>query len=284
MINAAVLGIALGSLYAILGVSWSVIYTPTKIFHFAHGAVFALAGYIFYTLFDRLSLSLTISVLGATMAAAILGLLIEVAIYRPLRRRDATHLIVFIASASVLTLIGSILAVFYGLAQVNYQARVRPVAVGLPLTNAQLTTILASALLIVPLAIFLKRSPWGIRFRALGDSEAAALRRGVDIPQVYLFSFLLGSALVAPAAILQGWASGLRPDMGLQAALIATAVTLVAQSSRVAIVALVGFGIGLLQGMSLLVIPSGWQEGVTYLVLFLVVIGSQLTRSRRKRK
>lgn len=280
-LNATLLGIALGSLYAILGVSWSVIYTPTRIFHFAHGAVFTLAGYIFFSLSQQLGLPLIVGIIGAVLAAIALGLVVEFGVYVPLRRRNASHLIVFIASASVLTLVGAIITMMYGLAQINFQWSVRPVMADAPITNAQLTTIVVAVLLIIPLAIFLKKSPWGIRFRAIGDSHDAALRRGINIPRVYVLSFVVGSALVAPAAILQGWASGLRPEMGLHAALIATAVTLVAQSSNVLTVATVGLGIGVLQGLSLLVIPSGWQEGVTYAVLFIVVVGSVFVRQWR---
>ncbi|MGP3535656.1 branched-chain amino acid ABC transporter permease [Microbacterium sp. RD1] len=280
VLNAAMLGIAIGSLYALLGVSFSVIYTPTKIFHFAHGAVIVAAGYAAYTFIERLGLPLPIGVLGAIVVAVVLGVAIELLVYRTLRRRSASHLIVFIASASVLTLVAALITMAYGLAQVSFSAPVRPAFDGAPLTNAQLTTIIVAVVIIVPLAIFLKRSPWGIRFRAVGDAPEAAQRRGVNIPRVYLVSFVLGSAIAVPAAILQGWATGFRPEMGFHDALIATATTLVAGSRGVLAVAAAGVGIGLVQGMSLLVFPSSWQDGVTYFLLFLVIVVPSLVRRR----
>ncbi|MFC5502489.1 branched-chain amino acid ABC transporter permease [Lysinimonas soli] len=278
VLNAALLGLALGALYAMLGVSFSVIYTPTKIFHFAHGAVFAASGYAGYAFLEILHWNIVIAVLGAMGVGVVLALAVEFGIYLPLRRRHASHLIVFIASASVLSLVTAIIALAFGVSQVALPTPIRPIAEGAPLTNEQLTSLIVAVVIIVPLAIFLKRSPWGIRFRAVGDSPAATVRRGVNVPNVYVVSFVLGSVLVVPAALLQGWAAGFQPEMGFNAALIAIATTLVAQGSSILAVAAVGTGMGLLQGLSLLVVPSGWQQGITYAVLLVVVVLATLLR------
>lgn len=278
LLNVVVLGIALGTLYAMLGTSFSVIYTPTKIFHFAHGAVFTASGYAGYTFIEVLKWNIVPAVIGAMLIAVALALAIEFGIYVPLRRRKASHLIVFIASASVLSLVTAVVALLYGVSQVAFTAPIRPLVEGAPLTNEQLVSVVAAVVIIVPLAIFLQRSPWGIRFRAVGDSPEAAVRRGVNVSNVYVVSMILGSALVVPAALLQGWVAGFQPEMGFNAALIAIATTLVAQGGSVLIVAGVGIGMGLLQGLSLLVVPSGWQHGITYAVLLVVVILASLLR------
>ncbi len=272
MLNALILGCAVGSLYTLLGVSLKVIYTPTRIFHLAHGAVFVVAGYAMHESVVRQGAPVAVGVVVAVGMALVAGLLIELAVYRPLRRRDASHLIIFIASASVLGLVQAVLAVRYGPEQVSVGLETRNLSSGLSLSNAQAATLVIAAAIVVPTAIWFARSGLGRSLRAVGDSAEAAERRGLPVGRLHLAAFAIGSALVAPAAVLQGWAIGLRPDLGFEAALFATATVLVAGSRGVVATAAVGLGLGIVQGLSLLVLSSGWQSGVTFAVLFLVVV------------
>ncbi|WP_199435244.1 branched-chain amino acid ABC transporter permease [Qaidamihabitans albus] len=280
MLNALILGCAVGSLYALLGVSLQVIYTPTRIFHLAHGAVFAVAGYAVHETVVRHGAPILVGVVAAIVVAVAVGVVVELAIYRPLRRRGASHLITFIASASVLGLVQALLAVRYGPAQVGVGLDVRNLSEKLSLSTAQVATMVVAAAVVVPTTVWFARSGLGRSLRAVGDSPEAAERRGLPVGRLYLAAFAVGSALVAPAAVLQGWAIGLRPDMGFEAALFATATVLVAGSRGILATAAVGLGLGVVQGMSLLVLSSGWQEGVTFLVLFLVVVTPYLVRRK----
>jgi branched-chain amino acid transport system permease protein len=272
VLNALILGCAVGSLYALLGVSLQVIYTPTRIFHLAHGAVFVVAGYAMHESVVRRGAPVAVGVVLAVGMAILTGLLVELAVYRPLRRRGASHLIIFIASASVLGLIQAVLAVRYGPAQVSVGLESRNLSSGLSLSNAQAATLIVATGVVLPATIWFARSALGRALRAVGDSPEAAERRGLPVGRLYLAAFAIGSALVAPAAVLQGWAIGLRPDLGFEAALLATATVLVAGSRGIPATAAVGLGLGIVQGLSLLFLSSGWQSGVTFGVLFLVVV------------
>ncbi|SCG78030.1 branched-chain amino acid ABC transporter permease [Micromonospora inositola] len=281
VLNPLLLGVALGSLYALFGVSFSLIYTPSGVFHLAHGAVFILAVYTIYGLTVNAGLPWYLGLLGALVLAAAYGVLIELAVYRVLRRRNASHLIVFIASTSVLVLTQGVLSIAFGTGHIGLPLQAKSLSDKLSLTNAQLASVVVTWTLIVPLAVVLKRSVWGTTIRAVGNSVEAARRRGINVPRVYLACFAIGSALLAPAAFLQTWSVGATPTVGLHVALIATAVTLIGGKRGVWSTAVVGVALGVVQALSLLVFPSGWQEGVTFLVLFLVVVVTGLAQARK---
>lgn len=281
LINTLLLGCALGSLYALYGVSFSLIYTPTGIFHLAHGAVFILAAYVVYGVTVSAGLHWLMGLLVAAAVAAVFGALLELGLYRPLRRREASHLIVFIASTSVLGIVQAVISMIAGTGHVNLGLGVKPLFNDISFTNAQLGTVLLAWGLLIPLAVVLKRSVWGKTVRAVGDSEAAARRRGVPVQRVFVTSFALGSALLAPAAFLQTWSVGITPTVGMHVALIATAVTLIAQGSGVWGTAAVGVTLGLVEAFSLQIFPPGWQEGVTFAVLFAFVVATGLSQHRQ---
>jgi branched-chain amino acid transport system permease protein len=281
LVNPLLLGVAMGSLYALYGVSFSLIYTPTGIFHLAHGAVFVVAAYTVYWMSVEQGLPLIASLLVSVVVAAAFGVLIELVLYRVLRKRNASHLIVFVASTGVLGLVQAVLSTIFGTGHVRLGLGVSQMTDNYSFTNAQLAMVVVAWGLILPLAVALKRSVWGTTIRAVGISVEAAKRRGVNVTRVYIASFALGSALIAPAAFLHTWSVGLTPTVGMHVALIATAVTLIGEGRGIIGTALVGVALGLIEGLSLLVFPSGWQEGVTFLVLFLVVVATGLTQHRQ---
>src|SRR5512144_1042566 len=82
-------GIVTGCLYAILAISFAVIYAPTKTFHFAHGSVYVYRGYLLYQLAMEWQWPLLAAIPGAILGAAILGVLVDRAVYTPLRNSGA---------------------------------------------------------------------------------------------------------------------------------------------------------------------------------------------------
>jgi len=107
-------GVVVGAVYGLLAVGFGLIFTTTRIFHFAHGAVYTLAGYIVYSLTTTLGWPLAAGIALAMGICGVVSGAIEVAIYRPLRARGASPLVVLIASLSILMLAQNLLAIFYG--------------------------------------------------------------------------------------------------------------------------------------------------------------------------
>src|SRR5919198_1778748 len=97
-------GLVVGSLYALLGVSWAVIYGVTGTFHFAHGLTFTLAGYAAILLRVGLRLPLVAAASGAALAGAFFGCAIERLVYRPIRRESRGQLSIFLASMGIMVL------------------------------------------------------------------------------------------------------------------------------------------------------------------------------------
>jgi branched-chain amino acid transport system permease protein len=69
-------GLITGSLYALLGVSWGIIYNTTRTFHFAHGLVYTLTAYV-VILLKALGVPLIFSILAGLLAAVLAGAAME---------------------------------------------------------------------------------------------------------------------------------------------------------------------------------------------------------------
>src|SRR5579863_5475518 len=89
-------GIILGSEYALLGISWGIIFNTTGTFHFAHGIVYTAGAYGAVLCADTLGLPLPLAILGGIAIGTVLGVGIDVACYEPMRRIHATPMTLLI--------------------------------------------------------------------------------------------------------------------------------------------------------------------------------------------
>src|SRR5688572_4292845 len=105
LINAVVTGCALG----VVAISFSLIYSTTKIFHVSHAGIFTLAGYVAWSLAQR-GVPDILSLVAAMLVCAAAGAATQRFLYDPLTRRQASPLVILIASLGLLAVIVNVLA------------------------------------------------------------------------------------------------------------------------------------------------------------------------------
>jgi len=114
LIQLFVNGIIAASIYALVGLGFALIYNTTRFFHFAHGVVYAAGAYLAYTFSVLLGLPLIISIILAVGLTTLIGMLMEISIYRPLRRRGASSLILLIASLGIYIVLQNVISLIFG--------------------------------------------------------------------------------------------------------------------------------------------------------------------------
>lgn len=195
--------LALGGTYALLGLGLAVVFSVLGLINFAHGELMTLTGYgIFYALLAGLPfpVALLIGVLIATVAAV----LMERIAFRPVRNASGTTML--LTSFAVSTIL-------HILFQNLISARPKAIAVPESLTGAitlggmqigliQLLSILITALSLLALTLFLRRSLLGIAMRAAAEDFNVARLMGVNANLVISTAFAISGLLAGVAGIL----------------------------------------------------------------------------------
>jgi len=267
-------GLIAGSLYALLGVSWGMIFATTRIFHFAHALTLAVATYAAVVVVDTARLGLPLGFVTAAAAGCLFGLLVEIAVYRPLRRANATQLNVFLASLGFLIAGESVLLIVFG-----PEARTLP---GFPLEGIALgpvafTTIealwaAASWALVLALLAWLRLTRWGRAIRAVASNPELAQCVGVDPPRVFVLVFAVGSALAGIGGALIALRDTASPFMGVQPVLAAFIAVFLGGIGSIPGAIVGGVVLGLAENMGGLLLPGHWQGVIAFVVLFLVLV------------
>jgi neutral amino acid transport system permease protein len=201
-------GLVTGSVIAIAAVGVSIVYGILRLVNFAYGDFMAFGALAAYAFNGPLGVGLVLSAILAMLATALLSLLLDVALWRPLRRRRAGFMSLFLASIGLALVLRQALLLAYGPQPQTY--RVNPYKVyvlgSVRLSEAQFITILTAAGLIVALGLFLARTTLGRTMRALADDRALAAIAGVNVGRVIALTWILSGMLAGIAGILAGLA------------------------------------------------------------------------------
>lgn len=268
-------GLAAGAIYAFVALGFALIYNATGVLHLAHGAVFALGGYTFYTALVLLKWPLWAGCVSAVLASALFGIAIDRFIYRPLRARKSEHASSMIASIGALTLAQSVFGIAFGTDNLAMQTEpLRTVNfLGLYLNYIHITAAVLAVVVFSALEIFLTRSGYGRAIRAFSDNPKLSSVFGINSNVVNTLVYGLGSGLAAIAACLISFDSGIRPDIGFSIMFTALVAVIVGGVSYLPGAAAGGVFVGLLQSLSLWPFSARWQEITVFSVLiaFLLV-------------
>jgi len=200
------------------------------------------------------------------------GVLIDSAIYRPLRRRKSPNLVMLLTSFGVFIFLQNVLQLAFG-ADVR-SLRTGPVKEGHPflgtfITNSQITILLSSLVLAVLLIVFLKITRIGKAMRAVADDPMAAGIVGIHTDKVISIAFFVGSILAGAGAILISLETNIEPTMGMNAILKGIIAAVVGGIGSVPGALVGGLFIGLAEnfGIGGIGISAGWKDAIAFSIL-----------------
>lgn len=268
-------GLIAGAIYALVASGFSLIYSTNKFVHFAHGATIAFSAYVFYFLFSVLGLNFGFAVILTIAFASLLGYGMNVLVYKQLRKKKTSSVILLIASFALLILIESLILLLFG-ADVKTIGFIK-VAKGIEflgaiITPLQIFIIISSLVLLGLLFLFMKRTKIGKAMRAVSDNKNVAEIVGISSERIYSWSFIIGSAIAGVAAILIGLEQNLEPMMGTNLMMKGFAAAIIGGISSVHGAILGAFLLGIVENFGIWFLPSGYKDAIAFILLFLFLL------------
>lgn len=267
-------GFIVGSSYALIAVSFGVIYSTTRIFHFAHSIVYAVTAYAAVVAVDNLGLPLLPAAVFGLLAAVIFGMLIEFVFYRPMRNAGATLLGIFLVSLGITIAGPNLLQIIFG--PINKPLpgfNVHTYAAGtVTYTNLDILTVILAWALVLCVIVFQARTRLGRAITAVRTNREMAAAVGISPQRIYLLVFALGSMLVGVASILFTVNGVASPQMGLEPVLTGFIAVFLGGIGSTSGAALGGLVLGLASNLSGLWLSSDFSPAVVFGVLFVLLI------------
>ena len=269
--------LSLGGVYALFALGFTLVFGVLGVVNLSHGAVFMLGAYAALTAVTVLHLPLSAAMAFAFAVSGLVGLLIDVVVLRPLRARNAPHLIPMIATIGLGIALNSLAQGLFGAENRRFPAELLPndalTIGGLHATAVELGIILLSFLLMTVLLLTLGKTQLGRALRAIAESPRAALLLGINVEGLFMLTSFLAAGLGGVAGVLIGlYSNALVPLMGQPVLHKGIAVIILGGMGDVRGAMLAGLFLGFAEVLSVAYIGSTMRDAVAFGLLFLVLL------------
>lgn len=267
-------GVLIGALWALLGLGKGIILGILRFVNFAHAA-FALIGmYIVYFAWAAWKVNPYLLLPLAIIGLALLGLLMDRPLVRLLVVRGGRAQI--LATLAMLLIIQNGANLFFGPAT---RSVITPLntsgihfgVVGFATYSSLITFVLALAIFMVTWLV-INRTAFGLRVRATAQNREAAVYNGIDTERVYGRAFALTLALAGAVGGLYAVSFTVSPTAAASLLILMFVVSILGGLGSIAGCLFGGFAVGIMQGLSTLLLPPQLENAVIYIVFLLVVL------------
>ncbi len=268
-------GLIAGAIYSLVASGFSLIYSTCKFVHFAHGVTIAFSAYFLYFFFSVLSLNFWLSVILAIIFAAVLGLLMNVIVYRRLRKRKTSNVILLIASFALLIFLESLILMLFGadVKTIGYIKIAKGLEIfGAIITPLQIFIVATSFVLLIALFFLMKKARIGKAMRAVADNKEVAEVVGISSEKIYNYSFIIGSAIAGVAAVLVSLEQNLEPTMGTGLMLKGFTAAIIGGIGSVPGAILGSFLLGFSENFGIWFLASGYKDAIAFVILFVFLL------------
>lgn len=269
--------LSLGSVYALFALGFTLIFGILGVINLAHGAVFMAGAYVALTLVQQLQMSLWLAVPLTCLGSGLLGLLIEYLVLKPLRQRDAPHLIPMIATIGVAMILGSAAQGLFGAETQRFPEAAVPDVVlevaGIHATVVELLIILVSFVLMVALMLAMQKTQLGRALRAIAESPKAASLLGINVERLFHVTAFAAAVLGGFAGVLIAlYSNAVYPLMGQPMLHKGIAVIILGGLGDMRGAMIGGLFLGFAEVLSVAYIGSNTRDAVAFGLLFLILL------------
>lgn len=205
VVTAAIRGLSQGSVYALLGLGFVIVYTGTGVVSFAQPVLMILGAYLASAIAVDAGMPFVVAVPLAILGSALIGAVIERVAMRPMVGEP-----VFAATMVTLGIFIALQVVAADLIGSGQRSVGDPWGLdkfdvgGVTVFHTDVVKVLIAALAVAALSVFYKRARWGLAMRATAFSQETALAQGIPVGGMFALSWALAGGLAAIAGVLVG--------------------------------------------------------------------------------
>jgi len=265
-------GAMMGSIYVLMALGMVLIFGVMQVLNFAHGVLFMIGGYFADLFFFHVTGSYPLSVIFSMLSLALIGIVLERAIFRALRQNLPMQIV---ASLGLILIIQNGVVQLWGPAalQMRTSSVSSLVKIGqLSFTVQHFVIIAVVAAAVVMLYLFLMRTRLGTAMRATSQHPEAAVVVGINPNRVYSITFAIACALAGAGGALLGPLFLIFPQMGDGPMLKALSAIIIGGMGSVPGAIIGGLGIGIIESLSTLAIPTDYRDTVVFAILILMLL------------
>ncbi|MDR3334607.1 MAG: branched-chain amino acid ABC transporter permease [Treponema sp.] len=268
-------GIALGLVYALVAVGYSLVFGILRLINFSHGAVYAFGAHIAF-FFVGLHFGPIPAIIAAVVITGILGVLIDKVALAPLRKKKSVSIAALVTTLGISNIIQNMLVVIFGSQRKPFPDffNLGTLTIGgIQMNSRQFVMFGVSLVLLLFLLLIVHKTKIGLAMRATSQNTRAAALMGINVNSIITLTFLMGGASAAIAGgMVSGYYQVVYPGMGFMIGLKAFAASVLGGIGSLPGALVGGLAVGLIESIAALYIGSNYRDAMAFIILIAVLI------------
>lgn len=265
-------GLMLGSVYALIGIGYTLVFGVLRMLNLAHPYFFMLAPFLTLALMGAglpPALALALGLLATTAC----GVLLYYLVFRPIP--SDRHLAGFVSSLSFGVILQVIVTNLYGTLPKPFVTGIQwpDFEVGpLILSGLQLVSLVVSIVLMAVLWLAIRKTRFGRNVRAIAENERAASLLGIQVRRSVVLVFVVSSLLAGLAGLMVALRfETIDTYMGDRFALKALAVIIIGGVGDMRGAMLIGLSLGVCEVLFQAYAAAGWSEAFVWFAMIAIL-------------
>ena len=269
--------LSLGSVYALFALGFTLVFGVLGVINLSHGAIFMIGAYVALQVVTKLGFPLWASLMAAFFVAGGFGLLIDMWVLKPLRQRNAPHLIPMIATIGLAIFFNNASQGLFGAENLRFPSDLVPDQQlyfwGVQISVLEVAIIALSFALMAGLLIVMRKTQLGRALRAIAESPKAAALLGINVEGLFYLTSFTAAALGGVSGVLIAlYSNAVYPLMGQPMLHKGIAVIILGGMGDIRGALIGGLFLGFAEVMAVAYIGSTMRDAVAFGLLFIVLL------------
>ena len=280
----------LGSVYSLFALGYALVFSILGVLNLSHSAVFMMGAYIGLTAVKDYGFPLLLALPAGMIGGGIIGILVDLIAFAPLRKRNAPRISQLISSIGAAAVLVNLAKLQFGTEPAGFPrseidklpynaAKAREYAlpdfgIEFRITPIQIAILVISLLLMFLLQYMVARTKTGKAMRVVAFNQKTASLLSINVGSIFQLTFFMAGALAGAAGVLFGLAyqNSILPYMGDQIALKGLTVIVVGGLGSIRGATLGGFVVAAVEVYAVAIGYSWLNEAAIFVTLFLLLL------------
>lgn len=269
LISPGVIGLSLGTQYALISIGFTLIFGILGVVNFAHGGFYILGGYIAFTLSQTVGLPYPVALILAALATGAIGYVVEIVF---IDKYVSDHLATMLIALGIYQVMSTGFTLVYGAEPVEFPFPITGSLHG-PGYYVPYSSMVVCGVCIVAIAAvyyLVYRTRYGIALRAMADDGAVARAQGITPSTMFPMAFALATALAGLTGALVTPILALEPSGGEAVLGKAFVVVILGGLGSITGAMIAAFAVGLVEAYTSVYL--GGSKGALALIVLVVIV------------
>lgn len=267
-------GVALGSIYALTAIGFTMVYGIIRLINFAHGDIYMIGAFLTLTGITLLNMPIVIAFLFGMVGSSLFGIAIAKFAYSPVFKAPRINL--FLSAIGVAMFLENFAMLIWGPETQSFpnviDNKIFNIA-GLRISTLQLIILGTTIVLVTLLTYIVGYTRIGRAMRCVSQDMDVSKLMGINTNRIVYFTFALGSSLGSAAGILVGmYYKAVFPMMGFVPGLKAFIAAVIGGIGSIPGAMLGGIIMGVSESLGAAYISSGYRDAIAFIILIIILL------------